>query len=36
MTATTRAQRYFEDVAVGDELPTMVKQASRAQLFLYI
>jgi hydroxyacyl-ACP dehydratase HTD2-like protein with hotdog domain len=35
MTATTRAQRYFEDIAVGDELPPMVKQASRAQLFLY-
>ena len=32
-TATT--QRYFEDIAVGDELPPMVKQASRAQLFLY-
>jgi hydroxyacyl-ACP dehydratase HTD2-like protein with hotdog domain len=35
MTTTTRAQRYFEDIAVGDELPPMVKQASRAQLFLY-
>ncbi|MCC7363089.1 MAG: acyl dehydratase [Dehalococcoidia bacterium] len=28
-------QRYFEDVQVGEELPPMVKNASRAQLFLY-
>ena len=28
-------QRYFEDVAEGDELPAMVKNASRAQLFLF-
>lgn len=28
-------QRYVEDVAVGDELPPLVKRASRAQLFLY-
>ena len=32
---TATSQRYFEDVAVGDELEPMVKQASRAQLFLY-
>jgi hydroxyacyl-ACP dehydratase HTD2-like protein with hotdog domain len=35
MTAATTAQRYFEDVAAGDELPPMVKNATRAQLFLY-
>lgn len=28
-------QRYVDDVAVGDELPPLVKRASRAQLFLY-
>jgi 3-methylfumaryl-CoA hydratase len=28
-------QPYLEDVAVGDELPRVVRQASRAQLFLY-
>ncbi|MEX0784284.1 MAG: acyl dehydratase [Dehalococcoidia bacterium] len=28
-------QRYFEDVRVGEEMPPMVKNASRAQLFLY-
>jgi len=28
-------QRYIDDVAVGDELPVVVKRASRAQLFLY-
>lgn len=28
-------QRFFEDVHEGDELPPMVKNASRAQLFLY-
>lgn len=28
-------QRYLEDVAVGAELPPMVKNASRAQLFLF-
>jgi hydroxyacyl-ACP dehydratase HTD2-like protein with hotdog domain len=27
--------RYLEDVSVGDELPVMIKHASRAQLFLY-
>lgn len=27
--------RYFDDVKVGDELPPMVKRATRAQLFLY-
>ena len=35
MTAATTAQRYFEDIAAGDELPPMVKNATRAQLFLY-
>ena len=35
MTATTPAQRYFEDIAPGDELAPTVKQASRVQLFLY-
>ncbi len=35
MTAAAATQRYFEDVSVGDELPAMVKSASRAQLFLY-
>lgn len=29
------AQICFEDVTVGQELPPMVKNASRAQLFLY-
>jgi hydroxyacyl-ACP dehydratase HTD2-like protein with hotdog domain len=28
-------QRHTEDVAVGQELPHMVKNASRAQLFLF-
>jgi hydroxyacyl-ACP dehydratase HTD2-like protein with hotdog domain len=28
-------QRYVEDVAVGDELPPAVRNASRVQLFLY-
>ena len=28
-------QRHTEDVAVGQELPPMVKNASRAQLFLF-
>jgi hypothetical protein len=28
-------QRFVGDVSVGDELPVMTKQASRAQLFLY-
>lgn len=28
-------QRYIEDVSIGDELPVMVKNASRAQLFLF-
>jgi hydroxyacyl-ACP dehydratase HTD2-like protein with hotdog domain len=28
-------QRFLEDVAAGDELPVMVKNASRAQLFLF-
>lgn len=37
MTQTTQRtdQRFVEDVAVGDELPPGVRQASRAQLFLY-
>ncbi|MGI8927642.1 MAG: hypothetical protein ACR2HN_13520 [Tepidiformaceae bacterium] len=30
-----REQRCFEDVAAGDEMPDMVKNASRAQLFLF-
>jgi hydroxyacyl-ACP dehydratase HTD2-like protein with hotdog domain len=29
------AQRCIEDVAVGDDLPPMVKNSSRAQLFLF-
>jgi acyl dehydratase len=29
------SQPYAEDVAEGDELPSVVRQASRAQLFLY-
>lgn len=29
------AQRHIEDISVGDELPVMVKNASRAQLFLF-
>jgi hydroxyacyl-ACP dehydratase HTD2-like protein with hotdog domain len=29
------AQRYIEDVAAGQELPPVVKNASRAQLFLF-
>lgn len=29
------AQLHFTDVAVGDQMPTMIKNASRAQLFLY-
>ena len=28
-------QRHIDDVAAGDELPPVVKRASRAQLFLY-
>jgi hydroxyacyl-ACP dehydratase HTD2-like protein with hotdog domain len=28
-------QRYAEDVNAGDELPVLVKNASRAQLFLF-
>ena len=28
-------QRHIEDVSAGDELPAMVKNASRAQLFLF-
>jgi len=28
-------QPYLEDVSVGDELPRVVRRASRAQLFLY-
>ena len=35
MTAVTAGQRYIDDVAEGDELPAMVKNASRAQLFLF-
>ena len=33
--AATGSQRFIEDVAEGDELSTMVKNASRAQLFLF-
>ncbi|MGH2634153.1 MAG: MaoC/PaaZ C-terminal domain-containing protein [Tepidiformaceae bacterium] len=29
------AQRFIEDVAEGDAIPAMVKNASRAQLFLF-
>jgi hydroxyacyl-ACP dehydratase HTD2-like protein with hotdog domain len=29
------AQRHIQDVSAGDELPAMVKNASRAQLFLF-
>ncbi len=29
------AQRHMEDVALSEELPPMVKHASRAQLFLF-
>ena len=29
------AQRYREDVSVGEAMPAMVKNASRAQLFLF-
>ena len=29
------AQRHIEDVSAGEELPAMVKNASRAQLFLF-
>jgi hydroxyacyl-ACP dehydratase HTD2-like protein with hotdog domain len=29
------AQRYFEDVAVGQDLEPMTKNASRAQLFVF-
>ena len=28
-------QRYLEDVSIGDDMPPMVKNASRAQLFLF-
>lgn len=28
-------QRYVEDVSIGDDMPPMVKNASRAQLFLF-
>jgi hydroxyacyl-ACP dehydratase HTD2-like protein with hotdog domain len=28
-------QRYFDDVHEGDEMPALVKNASRAQLFLF-
>lgn len=35
MTTVTTGQRYFEDVEVGEEMPPMVKNASRAQLFLF-
>lgn len=33
--AAAAAQRTIADVAVGDELPVVVRNASRAQLFLY-
>jgi 3-methylfumaryl-CoA hydratase len=29
------AQRYLEDVSVGDDLPPVVRNATRAQLFLF-
>lgn len=35
MTAPVTHQLRIGDVAVGDELPPMTKNASRAQLFLY-
>ena len=35
MTQNTGQERFFDAVHVGDELPPMVKAASRAQLFLY-
>lgn len=35
MAARADHQRYVEDVSVGDELPPLVKRATRAQLFLY-
>ncbi|MGF1597530.1 MAG: acyl dehydratase [Acidimicrobiales bacterium] len=35
MTAGAAEQLRIGDVTVGDELPVMVKNASRAQLFLY-
>jgi hypothetical protein len=35
MTTNPLQTRCVEDVAVGDELPGVVKNASRAQLFLY-
>ncbi len=28
-------QRYLEDVSIGDDMPPIVKNASRAQLFLF-
>jgi hydroxyacyl-ACP dehydratase HTD2-like protein with hotdog domain len=32
---TSPAQPYVEDLQVGEELPTVVRNASRTQLFLY-
>ena len=31
----TRQQIYFEDIEIDDDLPTMVKTPTRAQLFMY-
>jgi hydroxyacyl-ACP dehydratase HTD2-like protein with hotdog domain len=31
----TRSQRYFEDVQVGEEMPTLVRTPGRIQLFMY-
>ncbi len=31
----TRQQIYFEDIEIDDDLPTMVKNPTRAQLFMY-
>ncbi len=31
----TRQQIYFEDIEIDDEVPTMVKTPTRAQLFMY-
>jgi len=35
MSTAAASQRFIDDVAEGDELPPMVKNASRAQLFLF-
>lgn len=31
----TRQQIYFEDIEIDDDMPTMVKTPTRAQLFMY-